>query len=208
MLNFLGIALFFCPIYATPQPHEMAWTLSIIYSDAEDEELTKLINDCFMSPDRIKFVIRHIKINKELLDPFSYDNMENYGLTSYIIETRTELFNTKDYPNGFENRYLPSYEHCTEMININRSVDRHLRDILPFYLEQKDIIISIIAENDAYYRIWDLMRDGRSGYSISFRRSALHKLKELIKIQNLNEFYIDSAYPMHRFQTQPDLTRK
>jgi hypothetical protein len=95
---------------------------------------------------------------------------------------------------------FPQKKTVGELILANRNYKSEITDRLVLAPIHKEELESVIAETEQLFKIWDALRDAHSEhYGITYRRQALHTLRDLIGAEAFYRGQLPPALPVWRF---------
>lgn len=127
--------------------------------------------------------LMQLALDAEVLDPREECllNCESRDPAGDLRELRTRWLALALAPALEENRRFPERRLIEQFLDFNRAYRKDLLDRLEVDTVHAEELKHAVAETDELYRIWDTLRDARSGiYYVPARRLALQRVRTLV----------------------------
>jgi hypothetical protein len=154
----------------------------------------------------VRDAIHKIAVEWEIMDPFETQfvltTREDFEVDLNLLRRRhAEL---ADAPRLADCRRLPDRRTADELIKFNRAFRKHLEDRQVWEQDRIDLFSIAIQETDRLCNQWEVIRDAQCDYgSITFRRTALKKLRDVIGEDAFSTGQMPHSVPDWRFASTP-----
>ncbi len=149
--------------------------------------------------------VQKLAVKWEILDPretrYILARPEEFGIDINLLRRRYQEM--KDVPHLADAQRLPDRHTASDLIQFNRAFRKTLDTRKTLETDRTDEWLTVMAETDRLYQVWDSIRDARCDfYYVTVRRNAMQKLKTLIGDEAWDAGEMPPGVPVWRFNEE------